>query len=86
MCLWTKGQRHRLRKRAKEHDVVLVLGCASATRTAKEALEDTDCRVMQAMRVDGLTNAKLRYRFPMTLGLEEAVRVDEDEQDSKTSP
>ena len=80
MCLWTKGQRNRLRKRAKEYDLVLVLGCASATRTAREALEDTDCRVLQAMTVNGLTNAKLSYRFPMTLGLEEAVRVVEDER------
>ena len=79
MCLWTNGQRLKLRRRAAEHDLVLVLGCASATRTVEEALEGTECRVVQAMRADGLTNAKLRYRFPATLLLEQAGRVAEDE-------
>ncbi|MHC4846189.1 MAG: hypothetical protein ACYTCU_08510, partial [Planctomycetota bacterium] len=29
MCLWTRRQRNRLRRRAKDHDAVLVLGCES---------------------------------------------------------
>jgi len=30
MCLWTKGQRNRLLKRARDYEAVLVMGCESA--------------------------------------------------------
>ena len=39
MCLWTDGQRRRLLKCAKDFDAVLVLGCHSATQTARLALK-----------------------------------------------
>lgn len=70
MCLWTKRQRDRLRRRAMGFEAVLVLGCDSATYTAKDALKDTDCQVLQGMQVSTITNARMRYRFPMTLQLE----------------
>ncbi len=75
MCLWTQGQRGRLRKRAGDYEAVLVLGCDSATYTAKEALKNTDCQVIQAMRMTGLTNAALKFRFPMTVELQHKARV-----------
>ena len=34
MCLWTKGQRKRLLKRAKNYEVAVVLGCDSAAFSA----------------------------------------------------
>jgi len=79
MCLWTKGQRSRLKKRAAGHDIVLVLGCDSAVRTAQQAVEGTRCRVVQGMETTGLTNARLRVRFPVTVALEDAVRVSASE-------
>ncbi len=75
MCLWTKGQRNRLLKSAKEYDAVLVLGCDSATYTVQQALKDTDCQVIQAMRVIGITNATVKFQFPMTLHLQDKARV-----------
>ena len=75
MCLWTQGQRSRLLKRAKEYDAVLVLGCDSARYTAQQALRSTGCRVVQAMKMIGITNATVRYQFPMTLELREKTRV-----------
>lgn len=75
MCLWTKGQRNRLLKRAKGHEAVVVLGCNSATYTAKQVLKNTDCRVIQAMRMVGITNATVGYRFPITFELQEKTRV-----------
>lgn len=74
MCLWTKGQRSRLLKRARAYEAVLVLGCGSAICTVREALENTDCQVIQAMRVTGLTNAVLKFRFPMTVELRRKTR------------
>lgn len=75
MCLWTRGQRNRLRKRARDYEAVLVLGCESSVCTAQKALEGTDCRVVSGMRVVGITNAALKYRFPMTLELEDAAPI-----------
>jgi hypothetical protein len=77
MCLWTKGQRNRLRKRAKDYDVALVLGCDSATYTVQQALADTDCQVIQAMQTTGITNATVKFQLPMTLELEETTQVDQ---------
>ena len=70
MCVWTDGQRKRLRKRAKDYEAVLVLGCDSATYTAKDSLKDTDCKVLPAMRLTAITNATMRFRFPMTVELD----------------
>lgn len=73
MCLWTEGQRRRLRQRAKYFEAVLVLGCHSATHTAKDALKETDCLVFQGMQEIGLANATLKLRSPMTVELDTHV-------------
>ena len=70
MCLWTQGQRNRLLRRAKNYDAVLVLGCNSATYTAKDTLKETGCQVFQAMRVETITNAIVKFRFPLTVELD----------------
>lgn len=75
MCLWTEGQRRRLLKRARDYEAVLVLGCDSAAYTVKEALKNTNCHVIQAMRMTGLTNATARFRFPGTIDLRHKTRV-----------
>ncbi|MGI9592366.1 MAG: hypothetical protein ACR2P8_13420 [Myxococcota bacterium] len=81
MCLWTRGQRNRLRRRARDYEAVLVLGCESAVCTAQKALEGMDCRVVSGMQVVGITNAAVKYRFPMTLELEDAARISESRED-----
>jgi len=75
MCLWTEGQRSRFLKRARGYEAVLVLGCESATYTAKDALKNIDCQVIQAMRMTGITNAALKFRFPMTVDLRHKAHV-----------
>lgn len=70
MCLWTKGQRSRLLKLAKDYEAVVVLGCNSATDTVKEALKDADCQVFQAMQMKGIANATMKFQFPMNINLE----------------
>ena len=54
MCLWTKGQRERLLKRAGDYEAVLILACDSGTESAKDALKDTGCQVFQALDMDCL--------------------------------
>lgn len=75
LCLWTRGQRGRLRKRARDFEAVLVLGCDSAVHTVRQALEGTACRVVPAMRLTGITNATVKVRFPLTIHLEEETRL-----------
>jgi hypothetical protein len=75
MCLWTQGQRRRLLKRAEDFEAVIVLGCDSAAYTVQQALKDTGCHVIQAMRVTGITNATVRFQFPLTIKLEDRTRV-----------
>lgn len=69
MCAWTEGQHNRLRKRAKDYEAVLVLGCDSATRTVEDALKGTDCQVFEGMRMTAVTNATMTLRFPGTVEL-----------------
>ncbi|UCC84003.1 MAG: hypothetical protein JSW46_03465 [Gemmatimonadota bacterium] len=64
MCMWTARRREQLRKRASQHDAVIVLGCDSATETAREALEASSCRVIEGMKVSGIINAQLNFHLP----------------------
>jgi azurin len=70
MCLWTQGQRTRLRARAKDFQAIVVLGCHSAAHTARDAVTDTDCRVVQGKKTIGLGNATVKFRYPATLELD----------------
>jgi len=70
MCLWTKRQRARLRKRAKDYDAVLILACDSGTESAKDALKDTGCQVIQSLDMDGVINATTSFHFPLTVVME----------------
>jgi hypothetical protein len=81
-CLWTKGQRKRLLKRAMEFDAALVMGCESARYTVEETLKTTACEVVLAMQLVGITNASLKFQFPMTVKLENPARVSANERTS----
>jgi hypothetical protein len=79
-CLWTSGQRNRLLKRSREYDAVLVMGCESARYTVEETLKDTNCDVILAMRLVGITNASLKFELPFTLRLGNLARVEANER------
>ena len=79
-CLWTRGQRSRLLKRAKDYDVALVMGCESAKYTVEETLRDMDCEVVLAMQLVGITNANLKFEFPLTVKFEDLARVNANER------
>jgi len=70
MCLWTERQRARLLKRARGFDAVLIQACDSGTESAKDALKDTDCQVIQALDMDGVINATTSIHFPLTVVME----------------
>ncbi len=78
MCVWTRGQRRRLRRRAEGYDAVVVMGCDSAKVSVERALAGTGCRVVLAMELTGLTNALAAFELPLTINLEENALVGED--------
>ena len=84
-CLWTAGQRNRLLKRALAYDAALVMGCESARCTVEETLKDTNCDVLLGMQLVGITNAKLKFDFPLNARLEYPARVNAHERVGHTS-
>ena len=78
-CLWTAGQRKRLLKRAREYDAALVMGCTSAQCTVEETLRDTDCDAIMGMHLVGITNARLKFQFPLNIWLDRPMRVNASE-------
>ena len=78
-CMWTAGQRNRLRKRAMNYDAALVMGCESAQCTVEQTLSGTKCDAILGMRLVGITNAKLKVEFPLNIKLDSSMRVDAHE-------
>lgn len=78
MCLWTKGQRKRLRKHARKYDAAVVLGCESARLSAEQALENDHCRVVSGMRMTGITNATVSLQSPFRITFKNVARVEEN--------
>ncbi len=54
-----------------------MLGCDTARYTVQRALSNTNCKVIQAMRTIGMTNATLTFDFPLAIKLADKVRVGE---------
>ncbi|MBT8441981.1 MAG: hypothetical protein KJO76_06325 [Gammaproteobacteria bacterium] len=79
-CLWTSGQRKRLLRRAEDCDAALVMGCESARYTVEETLKGTDCDVILAMQLVGITNASLKFEFPLTVKLDNLAQVNANQR------
>jgi len=80
MCLWTAGQRNRLMKRAKHYQAALVMGCESARHTVEETLKSSDCDVILGMKLVGITNATLKFEFPLTVKLDNLAQVNANQR------
>lgn len=70
LCMWTEGQREKLREQARSYDAVIVLGCETANVTVRDAVAELGCRVIEGMQVTGYMNANLRVRFPADITFE----------------
>ena len=79
-CMWTPGQRNRLLRRASEYDAAVVMGCTSAQCTVEEALKETNCDAILGMQLVGVTNARLKFEFPLNVILDSPIRVAANEQ------
>jgi hypothetical protein len=75
MCMWTSGRREKLRKYAKQHEAIIVLGCDTATETVRDSVKATGCKVIEGMEVTGFMNAKLRFHLPCNVSFEDCKIV-----------
>jgi hypothetical protein len=75
LCMWTSRQRKKLKKYAQEYEAVIVLGCDSAVETVRDLVKSTDCKVIEGMKVAGVMNARLSFRFPCNVCFEDCKIV-----------
>jgi hypothetical protein len=69
MCLWPERLRNRLSREAKNYDAVAVIGCESATATARNAVGLPAEAVVQLMRNEGMANFVAQFNLPCTVEL-----------------
>jgi hypothetical protein len=81
--MWTSGRRKKLQKYAKQYEAVIVLGCDSATETARDSVKSTGCKVIQGMEVVGFMNAKLRFHLPCNVSFEGCKIIPISQQKTK---
>ncbi len=75
LCLWTARQRNKLRACAKDYDAVIVMGCDSAFKTARDSLEGTNCKVIEGTEVGGVMNTNTKFHFPCDISFEASDTV-----------
>ena len=71
LCMWTSRRGKKLQKCAKQYEAVIVLGCDSATETVRDSVTSPACKVIQAMEVSGIMNAKLKFDFPCNVSFKD---------------
>lgn len=84
LCMWTSGRRKKLQKYARQYDAVIVLGCDSAVATVRDLLQSTDCKVIQAMEVAGIMNAKPSFKLPCNISFEDAKVIPISDSDGSS--
>ena len=70
LCMWTSGRREALKRHARDHDAVVVLGCEAAVETVRTAVEPLPCEVLQGVVTEGIMSITPRLGFPARLFLE----------------
>jgi hypothetical protein len=71
LCMWTLRRGKKLQKCAKQYEAVIVLGCDSATETVRDSVTLAGCKVIEAMQLSGIMNAKLRFDLPCNVSFED---------------
>lgn len=70
MCMWTSRRRAALKKRAKDYDALVVLGCEAAVQTVRDAISPHSCKVLQGVETKGIMSIQPRFNLPCNLSLE----------------
>ena len=75
LCMWSSSRRKKLQRHAQGYEAVIVLGCDSATKTVRDAIQSPDCKVIEGMKVGGLTNARMKMSLPANISFEDVKIV-----------
>ena len=59
----------------EQYDAAIVLGCDSAVETVRDAVKSNNCKVIEGMKIGGIANATLKFRFPGTISFAESKIV-----------
>lgn len=70
LCMWTSRRRKALKRRAKDHDALIVLGCEAAVQTVRDALGPDSCPVLQGVETEGIMSVNPKFSLPCNLTLE----------------
>jgi len=71
LCMWTSRRCKKLQKCANQYEAMIVLGCDSATDTVRDSVTSPGCKVIQAMEVSGIMNAKLKFDLPCNVSFKD---------------
>lgn len=70
LCMWTSSRRKKLLERARDYQVLVVMGCEAAVDTVRDAVESSGCRVIQGMKTEGVMSIQPRFSLPATIRLD----------------
>lgn len=85
LCMWPATRKKKLSRYAQHYEVVIVLGCESATETVRDSIQGKSCRVIEGMRTTGIMNTKLCFTLPANISFQDSRIIPfSSEQDGKT--
>ncbi len=70
LCMWTSRRRKDLKKRAKNHDALIILGCEAAVQTVRDAVKPDSCEVLQGVTTEGIMSVMPHFSLPCNLSIE----------------
>lgn len=78
LCMWTSRRRAALKKRARDYDALVVLGCEAAVQTIRDAIKPNSCQVLQGVQTEGIMSVNPRFSLPcnLTLDIESVSRYE----------
>ena len=81
LCMCTQGRKNKLREHIQQYDAAIVLGCDSAVETVRDAAKSSNCKVIEGMKIGGIANATLTFRFPGNISFEDSKIVSISQQE-----
>lgn len=70
VCMWSEGQKRKLRRIAAEHDAVVVMGCRGAVESVARIVGSLPCRVYPGMEDEAVLSVTPKLAFPLRIALD----------------
>jgi len=86
LCMWTAARQRKLQKHARRYDTVIVLGCESATRTVRDSIGSTNCKLIEGMETTGIMNTKLSLQLPCDICFKDSKVVPFSSSENEVQP